>query len=423
MLSVKVNKIIELILLFCIAVFLIDLILLGSGAWSMNIIGLSLRKIVYSVFLLIIIFTSRGEVAIITLVNSFVFCLFFGGILPILYDVNIKFSLTEAFPLFGILIAPVFATNILIIGNWRKIRNLIYFLCIISAVVHIVVWMIGLHFSIHIQTIKNVTEFIFANKNPDAIDNIIISDAPGGAFRVLFPNSLLMILGMYLAIDYFFSTKSKIHLIIGVLIFIGLYTTWTRALYLMPVILLMSLFLYKLMPVKLKISGGFYYSLSSIGVIFIIFMLPFMLHPSMLQLIGISSESSDTIRHEQIGWIYEVMSMHPFFGSGLGSSATDIRSILAPWAYEMSLLALIMKLGLVGCITYYLIEFRYVSGFYSGFFNGSRLSNKKILWLAFSFSTLIIFSTNPFMLSFPGVMIVYFITCELYLIHKEEING
>ncbi len=68
----------------------------------------------------------------------------------------------------------------------------------------------------------------------------------------------------------------------------------------------------------------------------------------------------------------------------------------------MSLLALIMKLGLVGVFLFISISAIKIPEFLEGFFDGRRIPVKKVVWIYFSLSVLMMFSTNPFMLSFPG---------------------
>lgn len=100
-----------------------------------------------------------------------------------------------------------------------------------------------------------------------------------------------------------------------------------------------------------------------------------LVQPTLLSLLGIASESSDEIRYTQVIWIFNTFMNSPVLGTGLGS-AEDVRSLIAPWTYEMSLLALIMKLGLVGVFLFISISAIKIPEFLEGF-DGRRIPVKK----------------------------------------------
>lgn len=84
----------------------------------------------------------------------------------------------------------------------------------------------------------------------------------------------------------------------------------------------------------------------------------FLSDPSVLAWIGVGRDVSDDIRSEQVFSLLRTFERHFIMGTGFGASADEIRSESVPWSYEMSILALCMKIGLVGIFFFdYCISF------------------------------------------------------------------
>ncbi|EKN6347563.1 hypothetical protein ACXKU5_004398 [Yersinia enterocolitica] len=415
----SVHKLASVLIALSLYLFLLDVILLGSGAWSINIVGFSLRKIEYAVMLTMVMVTISSFRGYIYICMALLFCLVSGIIVPLANNVKLEYATTELLSLLGILLCPLIVQNSFISSHWLRIRKFIFILTILSALCHIAVWVVGLSGSSYIDSIRSLLIRTLTISNDDLIDNILIADTPDGLFRVLLPSSSLLVIGFYISLQKLVRDRHFFdYFIVGIMI-IALFSTWTRALYLSPALLLLGLCIYKLFPLTLKLGGiGTYLLFTSLIVLFILIS-GGLVHPEVLSLLGISSETSDDVRFEQVAWILNTFLEHPIFGTGLGGSAEDIRSLVAPWTYEMSLLALIMKLGVVGCLFFVVISASQIPHLLSGFFNGEKLSAQKVIWLMFSFSILIMFSTNPFMLSFPGVTLTFFILGELNYFMKE----
>ncbi|UGB01005.1 hypothetical protein LRS40_14945 [Leclercia sp. G3L] len=417
----SVNNLAEFIIITCFCMFLFDVTLLGSGAWSINVIGVSIRKIEYAFILLFVLFTLRGVYNFIYVIEALVFSLVFGLAVPMLNGVNLNYSLAELMPFLGVLFCPLIVTNKYILNNWQFLKRCMLSFCLLSAVGHILIWCFGLLHLPYADITKAMLTNALTSGTEDAIDNIIIADTPDGLFRVLLPNSSLLVVGFYLAIQRYLEFKTIKHLLYVVIIFVALYSTWTRALYLSPVIVMLGLFAYKLCPLAIKLKSYLTYYILSLAIVMFIIITGLIIHPKVLSVLGIASVSSDDVRFEQVTWILNTFIENPLFGTGLGGNAQYLRSDIAPWTYEMSLMSLIMKIGIIGCMLFFIIQLTIIPGFFKNFFDGHRLSSNKVLWLLFSFSILVMFSTNPFMLSFPGVTITVFILGELLVINKRKV--
>ena len=417
-----INKFASLFIAFSLFLFLIDVVLLGSGSWSINIVGLSLRKVEYAILLGMVLITINNSRAYVYLCAIVVFCAVFGVIVPLLNDVKLEYATTELLSLFGIMLCPLIVQNNYISTNWLKIRRLLLILCIISAFFHIAIWLIGLSGSASINSVKFFLMKVLTAGDAGAIDNIIIADTPDGLFRVLLPSSSLLVIGFYLSLQKLLHDRRLRDYVMVFVMALALFSTWTRALYLSPILIVLGLFFYKLCPLSLKLGVFGTFSLITFLIVLFVLVSGAMVHPDVLVLLGIASDTSDGVRFEQVAWILDTFLSHPIFGTGLGGSATHVRSVIAPWTYEMSLLALIMKIGIVGCVSFIIISAAQIPYFFANFFNGRRLPAQKVVWLLFSLSILIMFSTNPFMLSFPGVTLTFFILGELNYLKNEYNN-
>ncbi|MEX1214261.1 hypothetical protein [Saccharospirillum sp.] len=63
-------------------------------------------------------------------------------------------------------------------------------------------------------------------------------------------------------------------------------------------------------------------------------------------------EASSGARFLQAASLWEKFTESPLIGHGLGSTVNVVRSHDTPWAYELSYLALLMNVGLVGFLIY-----------------------------------------------------------------------
>jgi hypothetical protein len=65
-------------------------------------------------------------------------------------------------------------------------------------------------------------------------------------------------------------------------------------------------------------------------------------------------EDSSRLRFEQASSLWKSFTNSPLIGNGLGSTADLVRSVEMPWAYELSYLALLMNVGIIGFFVYML---------------------------------------------------------------------
>ncbi|BHH85107.1 hypothetical protein [Desulforhopalus sp. 52FAK] len=118
-------------------------------------------------------------------------------------------------------------------------------------------------------------------------------------------------------------------------------------------------------------------------------------------------EASSGARFHQAAALWDAFIKSPLIGHGFGSTTDVIRSHDTPWAYELSYLALLMNVGLVGFLVYSIAVFWVV-------LKGIRLSRKNIefakLFLPLNTALcafLIINATNPYLGKFDYLWIIF----------------
>ncbi|MGL5978925.1 MAG: hypothetical protein ACRCZJ_08030, partial [Erysipelotrichaceae bacterium] len=125
-----------------------------------------------------------------------------------------------------------------------------------------------------------------------------------------------------------------------------------------------------------------------------------------------SSNVSNTIKLEQIPYLLQTWEQAPVFGQGYGSVADGYqRSTVAPFSYEMTLFALLMKIGVVGIGVWLGVLLTFLL---SCFKQKSILTFANWTFLVIAFALTV--QTNPFLLSFSGFTVV------LYLLFSAQFD-
>lgn len=115
-----------------------------------------------------------------------------------------------------------------------------------------------------------------------------------------------------------------------------------------------------------------------------------------------SDLTSSSARYVQFFSLLNLFWSHPVFGAGFGASARVIRSIDAPYSYELTYVALLAKLGMVGA---------------------SLVGGAMLIWLsrtmrhnangisvaALALAIVLITATNPYLINLVGMSIVAFL--------------
>ncbi|WP_156524459.1 O-antigen ligase family protein [Halomonas sp. G11] len=118
-------------------------------------------------------------------------------------------------------------------------------------------------------------------------------------------------------------------------------------------------------------------------------------------------EISSGVRFSQAESLWQKFTESPFVGHGLGSTADVVSSPSTPWAYELSYLALLMNVGLVGFLVYSAAVI-WVT------LKGIELSRKNVEFaklfvplIVALFAFLIMNATNPYLAKFDYLWVIF----------------
>lgn len=126
------------------------------------------------------------------------------------------------------------------------------------------------------------------------------------------------------------------------------------------------------------------------------------------------SDSSAGERFEQVGPLLDAWARAPWFGNGFGAQAALIRSEEAPFSYELTVLALLMKVGVVGLAVLLLLT----GGCWLAAWLAARPRQRRdCAGLAAVVSFLLAASTNPFLLNFVGMSLLCFLLAKPHVDH------
>jgi hypothetical protein len=402
---------------FLFIAFSMEVILMGPGGWLL-LAGTPLRKFIF-VFLFLSLVTnallSSRKIIIQDAITVCGFILFFtcwGVMIPVIYGRDLAMSFADYSPLLGLCIIPLLATIYNNNAYWERDKKYITLALNLLALLHVVVWIFGListdFGNAAVLAMRNVFE-----PGVDELDSsIFVGYTIDDSFRVQWGPSVFLLVGLYFAID---NIKNKginwATLSIFVLQVTATASTQSRGFWMAIVI---SLAVYfggiSFFP---KRKSRFNISLCVLLLFLLTFILIPFYSPEFLESIGLSREGSDDLRMEQVRPLLDKLANFPIFGIGFGGGVDLIRSASAPYAYEVSILALYMKLGILGSICAFILSYLLTQfAVKNGTFN--RLNRAKITMI---YATMVGFifasNTNPYLSNFFGMLIIVICLIEL----------
>lgn len=119
------------------------------------------------------------------------------------------------------------------------------------------------------------------------------------------------------------------------------------------------------------------------------------------RLSSVFSDSSAEERYEQVGPLIDAWESSPIVGHGFGAHASVIRSEDAPFSYEMTVLALMMKLGAAGLLAFVAV----LSAAWIRTAGGTGIRRNRVACASLGsiLAFLLAAATNPFLLNFVGM--------------------
>ena len=402
---------------FTFLIFSVETILAGPGGWLM-VFGIPIRKILFLLLLVLLtayVLRLRQDIIRNNLVTWLLFLLFFaiwGFFVPSFYDRNLNLAFADFSPLFGLCIIPPLAYIYQSVSTWHQDKKFITISLNILAFLHVFIWVLG---TISTDYGHSINQLMRSVLEPGVNENdslLYLGYTPSGTFRVHLGASVFLLLGLYFSLQKIQSSKLNLPTLLQLsLQILAILTTQSRG-FLLAITLGGFIFCIgkHVFPNKKSLIGIF---LSICGLFLITFILIPFYSPEFLSSIGLDRDGSDNVRVEQVVPMLTTIAHHLFFGIGFGGGIEIIRSELAPYAYEISILALYMKLGFIGsvfalCLTIGLAIFLLKN-------ETGRYSHKSTLSLIYATLFGFVFATNsnPYLSSFFGMLILTILLIEL----------
>lgn len=404
--------------------FVIDIFFLGSGM-NYAVMGLSTRKIIFLLFALvsIFIFIDRHDQYLVYSAIEVVVFLFFAAVwmvfLPIIERGRLAGSFADALPLVAIAIFIVTKDFSLCNSGWTNIRRLIFHIIILFSFLHVFLYAV---FWLRPDLIEYISGALKLFWEPAAFDTeyfVFLTPLDGGLQRIYFGSSFLLLLGMYFAfekVNPLINTYKGRFVVFSLMVF-ALWVTNTRSLLFGTFIFVSFHFVLKnfLKLVPKNVAGIFFLVVIPF---FLSFLLVPTIDPQMLSIVGIDREGSDDLRYEQLMPLVEGFLESPFFGRGFGGSVQFIRSEDAPYSYELSIVALFMKIGLLGFTFSSLILTALI---YRSIPRSLKAFPEKIVNIyALYFSYILSCFYNPYMFGLFGTFLSLFLLYEFSFLMKAS---
>lgn len=335
------------------SVLIADLALTGSGHWS-DVLDFSVRRLMLLVasgyaILIWTAFFSRVPRGLAAITGLAIFLLVWGLGIPVLKGIPLANALSDGQLFLGLLFGPALAHMVIRTNCWPGALKLIERLIWVLALLHIALfWSDQFADAGILDLVSMMRSLLEPNLSIDEETNFYVGAIQGG-FRVFWGSSIFLLLGFYLAVRNFAQRRWPKNLVVLLVVCYAIGLTMTRALVLsIPLLVILSWSFDRLL---VQVRHGAAAHLV-VGLLLLSLTLPVVLlaDPGLLSAIGLGREASDDLRFEQVTALTESILDNPWLGRGLGAHVELIRSEGSPWIYELSMLALYMKIGLLGLI-------------------------------------------------------------------------
>lgn len=391
--------------------FICELFFFGSGL-HYSIDWLTPRKAIFCLFSIIAFIyfcASQDSSKQLSIQVLFAWTLYFLIWIVILWLVEARpfsYGLRDALPLVGVMV--FYLSNQMLAKNngWKTIRKWLAGLIFGYAVLHIVIFVIGFYsVDLVIQVSSFLQEFM-EQVDFEVPTSVFIQPLESGLTRVYFVGSCMLLVGLYFSLGIYQKRKfyGTVYLVV---ICLGLCATLTRSFLLASLTYFFVLLSFKLFFRDAKLTVGLL-TVLIISPFFLSFLILFAIEPSLLAAIGMDRAGSDELRYEQLQPLLNAFFDSPLWGHGFGLSVEPIRNEDGPYSYELSIVALLAKLGVLGLSLAGLIL-----GISIHMLNDDAKAPPRAAQLYGIYFAFIIGSFfNPYLFSFYGTLFLLFILFE-----------
>lgn len=403
--------------------FVLDLLFLGSGVVIPGV-GISSRKLFFGIFgfLSFLVyfgdFGARRKTDIFPIVMSFLFLFVWVFLIPFIEDGNFFYAISDAMPLVasGVFLLTVDFPRWK--NSWIVIRGLMLCFLYIFSLIHVILYFIFLIYPDYLIAFQEIFASLFDVGVGDDARYVFFTSLDGSGVRVYFGSSFLLLIGIYFLFSderEWFGRGMRSRFLFAVLLAGALWATNTRSFMMGAVTMIFIFPIFRWLMTYMRRSWVTIFVLLALPFFLVFFLIP-TVDVEILEFIGLGRGGSDDIRSVQLYPLINAFLENFIFGAGFGASAAFVRSEDAPYAYELSILALFMKIGLLGVLV--------ACGIFASTLRklvsvGSGGSIKKISALyALYVSFIISCFYNPYIFGFFGTLFLLFILYEFSFLVK-----
>jgi hypothetical protein len=337
--------------------FVLDVLLLGAGK-NLPGLGVSSRKFWFVLFAMIsaVVFviedSARRMTDILLLSAATIFLLVWMLLIPIFTHGNIVYATTDATPLAALVIFLFTTEFVRYRAGWIWVRRLMFGFLVCFAFVHIVLFLYLRLYPGLQPVISGIFQSIFDVGSGEDARFVFFTPLESGVYRIYFGSSFLLLLGLYFVVARPVSMRLgrlRLEYVFALLLLSALWATNTRSL-LFGAVTFVALYPFCIAFFK-KIEQSYWSIFFLLALpLFLSFLLVPTVDPSTLKMLDLGRSVSDDVRAAQFDSLFDAFRHSPFWGIGFGSSATFIRAPDTPYAYELSIVGLAMKTGVMGLL-------------------------------------------------------------------------
>jgi hypothetical protein len=380
---------------FAIVLFLVSIDMILFGPIGLYVSNISIRKLLFIISFCYVSYktlTKKGikKITLLYIIGLIVFLILYGLISPIINGFAISDSIAEFMPL-------IYLAFIMISVDVMPKENRDFFLDInmlligILAIAHILIYALLM---IYGQIVAEAL-ILFLSFGRETVTSIIVGFMPDGQIRVQWISSIILILGLVLSLGIRVIVYRNIY---QLLITIAILCTYSRAFWICVLPLALYIFLVNSRQVTKFLT-----------LILLVLACSVLLNiygEVIFNRIFDLSKDSGGVRSLQISSHIRSFESNILWGTGFGSYSDYIRNSVSKFSYESVFTSLSFKLGVFGFIVFFIFIFFPV-----------RNLNK--VQMAFFFSFLICAGTNPYLINFVGMYVVFVFS----LISKSNIQS
>lgn len=357
------------------------------GPLGLLLAGIPIRKVLIAALVVSSIVPmltrkAEGNWQVGLLISIILFLLTWGFVIPLSNNIDLKMSVAEIQPFVAILLIFPFYYLFVEYGPKRYLNVLV----ISTAIMAIIVIFLWLCTNVLGLTGIGITARNFYTGLNDSDIGVYIGPMPDGSFRIMLINFVLF------PIMLSYHNWERPNLPWSAFYAVAIFATGTRAFLGVGMIIIGTALLRKRPVLAVPVIAA----LVGFGSIYII-------NHQELHVFDFSSDfSSSAARYVQFFSLMNLFLNFPILGAGFGASAGVIRSFDAPYSYELTYVALLAKIGIVGAL---IVGVAMTAWIKKSMRNNQNWMSVIVLVVAVVLMT----ATNPYLINLVGMSIAAFL--------------